>query len=150
MNCTFKSAIGLWGMSVFPTMVMGNGVAELSVKKDNRPNILIIFTDDQGYADLECFGSKTHNTPNMNKLAREGVMFTEFYAQSQSMPSRSRGKNTLRGFYRHFNRKSFRHDRCFNRLTRQASASGRDRLYVVYHSSRFPCRLLSGCHADEH
>ncbi len=89
MNCTFKSAIGLWGMSVFPTMVMGNGVAELSVKKDNRPNILIIFTDDQGYADLECFGSKTHNTPNMNKLAREGVMFTEFYAQSQSMPSRS-------------------------------------------------------------
>ena len=63
---------------------------------------------------------------------------------------RSRGKNTLRRFYRHFNRKSFRHDRCFNRFTRQAPAPGRDRLYVIYHPSRLSCRLLSGCHADEY
>lgn len=60
------------------------------------------------------------------------------------------GQNTLRRFYRHFNRKSFRHDRCFNRFTRQAPAPGRDRLYVIYHPSRLSCRLLSGCHADEY
>jgi arylsulfatase A-like enzyme len=54
-----------------------------------RPNILIIFTDDQGYADLGCFGSKTNRTPRMDQLAKEGTKFTSFYAQSVCGPSRS-------------------------------------------------------------
>lgn len=54
-----------------------------------RPNILIIFTDDQGYADLGCFGSKTNKTPNMDQLAKEGTKFTNFYAQTVCGPSRS-------------------------------------------------------------
>lgn len=53
------------------------------------PNILIIFTDDQGYADLGCFGSPTNRTPRMDKLASEGTMFMDFYAQSVCGPSRS-------------------------------------------------------------
>lgn len=56
---------------------------------DERPNILIIFTDDQGYADLGCFGSKTNKTPRMDRLAKEGTRFTSFYAQSVCGPSRS-------------------------------------------------------------
>lgn len=60
-----------------------------SVIAAERPNILIIFTDDQGYADLGCFGSVTNRTPRMDALAREGVMFTSFYAQSVCGPSRS-------------------------------------------------------------
>jgi len=44
-----------------------------------RPNILIIFTDDQGYSDLGCFGSKRNKTPRMGQLAREGTRFTSFY-----------------------------------------------------------------------
>ncbi len=82
-NIFYKLSIGCVGL--FPVMAFGTGIT----KKPNRPNILIIFTDDQGYADLECFGSKTNKTPNMNKLASEGVMFTEFYAQAYSMPLRS-------------------------------------------------------------
>jgi arylsulfatase A-like enzyme len=54
-----------------------------------RPNILIIFTDDQGYADLSCFGNTKNKTPRMDQLAREGTRFTVFYAQSVCGPSRS-------------------------------------------------------------
>jgi len=54
-----------------------------------RPNIIIIFTDDQGYADLGCYGSKLHKTPRMDQLAKEGMRFTNFYAQSVCGPSRS-------------------------------------------------------------
>lgn len=54
-----------------------------------RPNILIIFTDDQGYADLGCFGSTTHKTPRMDALAAQGTMYTSFYAQNVCGPSRS-------------------------------------------------------------
>ena len=54
-----------------------------------RPNILIIFTDDQGYADFGCFGSTTHRTPRMDQLAAQGTKYTSFYAQSVCGPSRS-------------------------------------------------------------
>lgn len=54
-----------------------------------RPNILIIFTDDQGYSDLACYGSKTNKTPRMDQLANEGTRFTNFYAQHVCGPSRS-------------------------------------------------------------
>lgn len=54
-----------------------------------RPNILIIFTDDQGYADLGCYGSEVHRTPRMDQLASEGLRFTNFYSQHVCGPSRS-------------------------------------------------------------
>lgn len=55
----------------------------------DRPNILIIFTDDQGYGDLGCYGSKTNRTPRMDQLAAEGTRFTDFYSQHVCGPSRS-------------------------------------------------------------
>ncbi len=55
----------------------------------SKPNILIIFTDDQGYADLACYGSEKNKTPRMDQLAREGTRFTSFYAQHVCGPSRS-------------------------------------------------------------
>jgi arylsulfatase A-like enzyme len=54
-----------------------------------RPNILIIFTDDQGYGDLACYGSQTNKTPRVDQLAKEGTRFTNFYAQHVCGPSRS-------------------------------------------------------------
>jgi arylsulfatase len=48
---------------------------------DETPNIILIFTDDQGYQDLGCFGSKTIKTPNLDRMAAEGVRLTSFYAQ---------------------------------------------------------------------
>ncbi|MFI3301573.1 MAG: sulfatase-like hydrolase/transferase [Rikenellaceae bacterium] len=54
-----------------------------------RPNILIIFTDDQGYGDLGCMGNTEHSTPVLDQLASEGTLFTECYAQHVSGASRS-------------------------------------------------------------
>ena len=58
-------------------------------EKLKQPNILIVFTDDQGYADLGCFGSKENQTPVLDELAKEGTKFTSFYAQPVCGPSRS-------------------------------------------------------------
>jgi len=54
-----------------------------------RPNILIIFTDDQGYADLGCYGNTKNKTPRLDQLAKEGTRFTSFYSQTVCGPSRS-------------------------------------------------------------
>jgi arylsulfatase A len=61
------------------------------------PNIVIIFTDDQGYGDLGCYGSKTIKTPNIDRLAREGRRFTDFYVP-QAVCSASRA-GLLTGCY---------------------------------------------------
>ncbi|MGB7323880.1 MAG: sulfatase [Rubripirellula sp.] len=55
-----------------------------------QPNFIIIFTDDQGYNDLGCFGSKKIQTPNIDRLAAEGRKYTSFYtACSVCSPSRA-------------------------------------------------------------
>ncbi len=54
-----------------------------------RPNFIIIFTDDQGYQDLGCFGSPDIKTPNIDRMADEGIRFTNFYAQTVCGPSRA-------------------------------------------------------------
>ncbi len=57
--------------------------------QNEQPNILIIFTDDQGYGDLGCMGNTKHKTPVLDQLAAEGTLFTECYAQHVSGASRS-------------------------------------------------------------
>ncbi|MHC4543747.1 MAG: sulfatase-like hydrolase/transferase [Planctomycetota bacterium] len=55
-----------------------------------KPNFIIIFTDDQGYQDVGCFGSPNINTPNLDRMAVEGTKFTDFYsAASVCSPSRA-------------------------------------------------------------
>jgi arylsulfatase A-like enzyme/CubicO group peptidase (beta-lactamase class C family) len=56
---------------------------------EDKPNIVVIFTDDQGYGDLGCFGSTSLRTPRLDRLADEGTRFTSFYAQVVCGPSRS-------------------------------------------------------------
>ncbi len=45
-----------------------------------RPNIVIIYMDDMGYGDPECYNGLLYHTPNINKLAAQGMRFTNFYA----------------------------------------------------------------------
>jgi arylsulfatase A len=47
--------------------------------QETKPNIILIFADDLGYADLGCYGATGFGTPNLNRMAKEGVKFTSFY-----------------------------------------------------------------------
>lgn len=63
------------------------GVAQ---KRSQKPNFIIILTDDQGYGDLGCYGHPTIKTPNIDKMATEGQKWTSFYvAANVCTPSRS-------------------------------------------------------------
>ena len=59
-------------------------------KVASKPNFVLIFTDDQGYADVGCFGSPDIRTPRLDQMATEGMKFTHFYAQTICGPSRWR------------------------------------------------------------
>ena len=49
-------------------------------KADYKPNIIFIMADDLGYGDLGCFGQEIIKTPNLDRMATEGIMFTQHYA----------------------------------------------------------------------
>jgi arylsulfatase len=53
-----------------------------------RPNVIIILTDDQGYGDLSCHGNPVVKTPNMDRIHNEGVRFTDFHSAPMCTPTR--------------------------------------------------------------
>lgn len=50
------------------------------LRAENRPNIVVILCDDLGYGDLECYGHPHIKTPHLNRLAKDGIRFTDFYS----------------------------------------------------------------------
>jgi len=46
------------------------------------PNIVVVFVDDMGWGDFSCFGNKEAQTPNVDRLAEEGIRFSQFYVNS--------------------------------------------------------------------
>ncbi|MEM1060904.1 MAG: sulfatase-like hydrolase/transferase, partial [Planctomycetota bacterium] len=56
----------------------------------DRPNVVFIFADDVGWGDLGCYGQPRYRTPNLDRLARQGTLFTQFYvASGVCSPSRT-------------------------------------------------------------
>ncbi|MQY79560.1 MAG: sulfatase-like hydrolase/transferase [Bacteroidetes bacterium] len=80
----FFSLIG-FGMAVATLTLSCTGKAE----KERSPNFIIIFTDDQGYGDLGCYGSPDIHTPNIDRMAAEGIRLTSFYAAPFCAASRA-------------------------------------------------------------
>ena len=71
------------GAALVPQVLLGQ-------EKKRRPNVLLIFTDDQGSIDVNCYGAKDLVTPNLDRLAREGTRFRQFYvAAPVCSPSRA-------------------------------------------------------------
>lgn len=57
---------------------------------DSRPNVIVFMTDDQGYGDLSCMGATDFRTPALDRMAREGIRFTDWYSNSPvCSPSRA-------------------------------------------------------------
>jgi arylsulfatase A-like enzyme len=61
----------------------------LAQTRTERPNVIVILADDMGYGDLSCYGSPYIRTPHLDRMASEGVRFTDFYAQPLCGPSRA-------------------------------------------------------------
>ncbi|TMI61533.1 MAG: sulfatase [Bacteroidetes bacterium] len=87
-----KSNILVWFLS-FAIVVVGlSGFKQLEPQQEkaNTPNVILILTDDMGYGDLESYGGYPYHTPNINKLANQGMQFTNFYvSQAVCSPSRA-------------------------------------------------------------
>jgi len=70
----FLKVLGIGaGSLVAPSLVFGRR------QRARRPNVVLIFTDDQGTVDVNCYGAKDLQTPNLDRLAKEGTRFTQFY-----------------------------------------------------------------------
>lgn len=52
------------------------------LRSQEKPNILFVYIDDMGYGDLGCYGSTINETPNIDRLAEEGIRFTQFYVNA--------------------------------------------------------------------
>ncbi|NIS51444.1 MAG: sulfatase-like hydrolase/transferase, partial [Phycisphaerae bacterium] len=78
----FLKAVGLATSSLVMaghSNTFGRPASKSSVKK---PNIIFILADDLGYGDLGCFGQKRIKTPNLDKMAEQGMRLTQHYAGS--------------------------------------------------------------------
>jgi arylsulfatase A-like enzyme len=95
-----RKFIKQFGLGILATAISGctrnidNGrqpIGPENFGNTDRPNFIIILGDDgPGYGDLGCYGSSVHNTPNLDKMAQEGVRFTDFYqAAPCCTPSRA-------------------------------------------------------------
>jgi len=73
----FLKALGVGAVAGAVHLATGRGLA---AGKRKKPNFVFILVDDLGWADLGCYGSTFHETPNLDRLARSGVRFTDGYA----------------------------------------------------------------------
>ncbi|MBQ0050305.1 MAG: sulfatase-like hydrolase/transferase [Bacteroidales bacterium] len=72
------------------TLLLFGSLPLLTAAQSKHPNIIYIMCDDMGYGDLGCYGQKLIETPNLDRMAEEGMRFTQAYAGSPvSAPSRA-------------------------------------------------------------
>jgi arylsulfatase A len=88
-NFNFIQAAGVCTVA----MVVGTGVAMASTVPDKRPakkpNIIFILADDLGIGDVGCYGADNYKTPNIDKLAKDGMRYTNAYTAPLCGPSRA-------------------------------------------------------------
>ena len=80
--------LGLFKTAAFALIVaLLAGGAQPAEDKPAGPNIVIILADDLGWSDLGCYVADLHETPNIDRLARQGLRFTDAYAMSVCPPT---------------------------------------------------------------
>lgn len=80
---------GLSAASLVPSLAQTPEGGAFCLKDKHKPNVLVILADDLGYGDLQCYGARNVLTPNVDRLAKSGIRFTDAHAvASTSTPSR--------------------------------------------------------------
>ncbi|MCF7708287.1 MAG: arylsulfatase [Verrucomicrobia bacterium] len=87
----------LIGRTVILSAMVSFAVPRVFASDSPRPNVVVILLDDMGYSDLGCYGGEIE-TPNMDRLAANGLRFTQFYNCSRCSPTRA---SLLTGQYPH-------------------------------------------------
>ena len=70
------------GLLIAGTVACMNVVRADAGQPPSKPNIILVFIDDMGWADFSCFGNKDAATPHIDALAEEGIAFEQFYVNS--------------------------------------------------------------------
>lgn len=74
---------------VIPYLAISGCSGQGGSEEQQKPNVIIVLTDDQGFGDLSCYGNPILRTPNLDHLRNESVSFTDFHASSICTPTRS-------------------------------------------------------------
>ena len=81
-----KSIVGIGIITIAPLAT----ILHMNKQEKPKPNVIFILLDDFGYTDLGCYGSKFYETPNIDRLSRQGIRFTDAYAACPvSSPTRA-------------------------------------------------------------
>ncbi len=95
----------VWIMKRIALLVLTALVTWTSLQSAERPNVVILFTDDQGTLDAGCYGSQDLITPHIDRLAATGIRFTQAYAHTVCCPARAAlltGRHPQRGGIHHW------------------------------------------------
>ncbi len=88
-----------WFASLLPLLIIGALPCFADVARQDRPNIVLIVADDLGYGDLGCYGAPDVRSPNLDRLARDGIRMVSFYANGpECSPTRTA---LMTGRYQH-------------------------------------------------
>ncbi|HEY4208801.1 MAG TPA: arylsulfatase [Puia sp.] len=104
IHCSFPAFVPYLCLAQAPVAKTGHWAQSSAFHTPARPNIVYILADDLGYGDLGCYGQDKVETPNIDMLAKEGMLFTQHYALPLCAPSRCAlmtgrhgGKTYIRG-----------------------------------------------------
>ena len=75
-----REALGMLGAGLVGSWAAGATRAMAAPAPMRPPNIIVVFADDLGYGDLGCYGAEQIKTPHLDRMAREGMRFTDFYS----------------------------------------------------------------------